>query len=110
MRAFPSRQLHRKAAHGARAGMNEHPLLTVHLRGIEQSLPGRHGSQRNAGRVDMIHRSRFLSQQRLFYYDEFCIRAIAADIRTAEHFIAGLEPLDSRSGLLVQCRKDPIPG
>src|SRR5207249_9883137 len=57
--AFPFCELHGEMANSAAAGMNQHALTWLQLRGVEQRLPRGQRSQRHGRRADVMKRVRF---------------------------------------------------
>jgi hypothetical protein len=59
VRAFPLRELHGQVTDSAAAGVNQHALAWLQLRGVEQRLPRGQRSQRHGRRADVMKRVRF---------------------------------------------------
>ena len=59
VRAFPLRELHGEMTNSAAAGMNQHALARLQLRGVEQRLPRGQRGQRHGRRADVMKRVRF---------------------------------------------------
>ena len=73
------------------AGVNQHALAWLQLRGIEQRLPRRQRSQRHGRRPDVMQRVRF---EREFWFandDIISVGAVARRIRQAVNIVADFE-------------------
>src|SRR5439155_21319418 len=84
-------ELHGEVTNSPAAGMNQHALTRLQLRGVEQRLPRGQRSQRHGRCADVMKRVRF---EREFWFandDIISVRAVACRIRQAVNLIASFE-------------------
>src|SRR6266550_7470958 len=91
VRAFPFCELHGEVTDSAAAGVNQHALAWLHLRGLEQRMPRGQRSQRHGRRADVMKRVRF---EREFWFandDVISVRAVTGWIGKAVNLVADFE-------------------
>src|SRR4029077_4577954 len=108
--AFPFCELHGEVTDSAAAGVNQHALAWLQMRGVEQRLPRGQRRQRHGRRPDMMKRLRF---EREFWFandDIIGVRAVARWIGKAVNLVADLESSlggGTRSDVFYRARDIP---